>query len=253
MSARTFAVGDIHGHLDQLLTLMGRLPPLASSDTLLFIGDYVDRGPDSAQVIQFLRVDLPRQTPAKIVALRGNHEDAWLKVLSGGGSSFVLPAGNGCLATLRSFTGGKPSVEGDFPSSLEEMKALTSGSFFQPEVVSWLRSLPVFHEDAHAIYVHGGLPACEDGWKHPSQYPDPSNLVWCREEAFFSDYKGKRVVFGHTPASHLPQHLSHHTPGDHSDVFIFGDVIGIDTGCGRDGFLSAIELPSLAVYESRDA
>lgn len=253
MTRRTFAIGDIHGRLDHLLALMGRLPPLTAEDTVLFIGDYLDRGPSSAEVIAYVRAGLPGQTSAKIVTLRGNHEDAWLNVIAGGGSTFVLPSGNGCLATLRSFRGGPQPGPGGFPESQEEMAALTSGSFFPPEIVGWMQQLLPFHEDEHAIYVHGGLPTTEGAWLHPSRYPDPARLVWCRDETFFSAYRGKRVVFGHTPASRLPQDLSSHTPKDAGDVFIAGDVIGIDTGCGREGFLSAIELPSLTVYESRAA
>lgn len=174
MTRRTFAIGDIHGDLDQLFILLERLPSLNTEDTLLFIGDYLDRGPQSAQVIRFLTEMLPRRTPAAIVTLRGNHEDAWLKVVSGGESGFVLPPRNGCLATLRSFLGGPSVKPGDFPSNLPEMEALTSGSFFPQEVVAWLRGLPMFHEDEHAIYVHGGLPSIHGGWQHPSRYEDPS-------------------------------------------------------------------------------
>lgn len=253
MTRRTFAVGDIHGEMDHLLNLLDKLPDLTHEDTLLFIGDYLDRGPKSAQVIQFLIKVFPEKTQATIVTLRGNHEDAWLKVLAGNDSGFVLPVGNGCLATLRSFQGGVVPEQGAFPSSLQEMEALTSGAFFPPTVVDWMRNLPLFHEDEHGIYVHGGLPTIEGGWKHPLLYEDPAQLVWCRDTTFFSSYQGKRVVFGHTPASRLPQHLSIHTPMDPGDIYLAGDVVGIDTGCGGGGFLSAVELPSLTIYESRDS
>jgi len=252
MTPRTFAIGDIHGELDHLLRLLDRIPCLTSEDTLLFIGDYLDRGPKSAQVLQFLIETLPEKTQATIVTLRGNHEDAWLKVLAGNDSGFVLPAGNGCLATLRSFQDGVVPEQGAFPSSLQEMEALTSGAFFPPSVVDWMRNLPLFHEDEHGIYVHGGLPTIEGGWRHPLLYEDQTQLAWCRDAAFFASYRGKRVVFGHTPTTRLPQHLSVHTPLDLSDIYIAGDVVGIDTGCGSGGFLSAVELPSLTIYESRD-
>ena len=65
MTRRTFAIGDIHGEraaLDQLLTL---LPPLTADDTLVFIGDYVDRGADAAGVIDLVR-ELQRELPAKL-------------------------------------------------------------------------------------------------------------------------------------------------------------------------------------------
>lgn len=252
MTRRTFAIGDIHGEMDHLLKLLERLPRLTSEDTLLFIGDYLDRGPKSAQVIHFLIEVLPRNCPATIVTLRGNHEDAWLKVVAGRESGFVLPVGNGCLATLRSFQGGTVPEAGAFPSNLQEMEALTSGSFFPSAVLAWMHGLPLFHEDEHGIYVHGGLPTIKGGWQHPLQYEDPTQLAWCRDKTFFSDYRGKRVVFGHTAAKRLPQHLSIHTPLDPGDIYLAGDVVGIDTGCGSGGFLSAVELPSLTIYESRD-
>lgn len=248
---RTIAIGDIHGQRAELEILLGRLPALTAADTLLFIGDYLDRGPDAAGVVRLVREELPQRTPARIVTLRGNHEVGWLGVLDGRDSDFVLPAGNGCLATLRSFTGGPVATRGDFPSEKVELDALVSGSFFPAEVVAWLRALPYWHEDEHALYVHGGLPQTDGRWQHPSEFPDPTVLVWCRDQEFFTAYRGKRVVFGHTPAKRLPQHLSTHTPEDPSDLFLAGDLVGIDTGCGCGGFLSAIELPSLKVYESR--
>jgi serine/threonine protein phosphatase 1 len=252
MPGRTFAVGDIHGQLSHLHRLLSRLPPLTPADTIVFIGDYLDRGPQSAQVVEHLRLELPRRVPAGIVTLRGNHEHAWLQVVDRGAPEFVLPVGNGCLATLRSYLGGPPPAPDEFPTAKEEAQALFSASFFPPEVVAWMRELPYYHEDEHAIYVHGGLPPRDGRFAHPRDYPDPSQLVWCRSQAFFAGYRGKRVVFGHTPTANLPQHLSVHTPADRTDLYRTADLIGIDTGCGRGGFLTAVELPSLAVYESRD-
>ena len=63
--------------------------------------------------------------------------------------------------------------------------------------------------------------------------------------------RGKRVVFGHTTTDLLPPELSQYTPDDPKDLWAYENVIGIDTGCGRGGFLTAIELPSLTPYESR--
>jgi serine/threonine protein phosphatase 1 len=251
MSGRTFAVGDVHGERAALERLLLRLPPLDAGDTLLFIGDYVDRGPESRQVVDLVRLELSRRTAAKLVTLCGNHEEAWLKTVAGGGPGFVMPPGNGCLATFRSYAGGAVAGDGGLPSSLEEMKALFSGSFFPPEVLAWMRALPYYHEDEHAIYLHGGLPPVGGGFAHPREYPDPSVLVWCRSKEFFTAYRGKRVVFGHTPVRHLPQGHSEHTPGDAADAYVKGDVVGIDTGCGRGGFLTAVELPGLVFHESR--
>lgn len=251
MAGRTFAIGDIHGELDQLFCLISRLPALDDKDTLVFLGDYVDRGPKSAQVVDYLRRTISAQTPAKIVALRGNHESAWLRIVELGWPEFVMPVGNGCLPTLRSFTGGPVPEENEFASSVEEGELLFSGKFLPKEVIEWFDSLPYWHEDDHAIYVHAGLVKVGDAWQHPSEMTDLNPLLWSRKQEFFKEYRGKRVVFGHTGADYLPQELSKYTPHDPTDLFAGEDCIGVDTGCGTGGFLSAIELPSLRVYESR--
>jgi serine/threonine protein phosphatase 1 len=249
MAGRTFAVGDIHGELEALRCVLGKLPRLDADDTLVFVGDYVDRGPESAQVIAFVR-ELAQRPAPKVVCLRGNHEDAWLRVIDTGWDEFVLPGSNGCLATLRSYSGAPPPVEGEFVQS-HEAAALFSGSFFPPDVVAWLRSLPYFYEDEHAIYVHAGLAEVNGRFPHPSEVADKTVLLWVRTKSFFRNYRGKPVVFGHTTPKYLPQELSQYTPDDPTDVFAGECVFGIDTGSGLGGFLSVLELPARRVYESR--
>jgi serine/threonine protein phosphatase 1 len=250
MAGRTFSIGDIHGETEHLFKLLSCLPTLDSGDTLVFVGDYLDRGPCSAQVIDYIR-GLPQQTPAKVVALRGNHEDAWLRVLERGWDEFVMPPGNGCLAALRSFTGGSVPAEGELPKPDEEMM-LKTGGFFPDEVVDWMGSLPYWYEDDHAIYVHAGLPSGPDGFMHPSEVKAPIALLWCRDEHFFRNYRGKSVVFGHTRTAYLPPELSGYTPEDPTDLWAGENVYGLDTGCGSGGYLTALELPAMNVYESRD-
>src|ERR1700722_19361498 len=100
------------------------MPALEATDTVVFVGDYLDRGPQSAQVIAFVR-SLERETPARIVALRGNHEGAWLRVIGSGGPEFVLPRGNGCLAAMRSFTGSPQQGPEDKPRPDEQHALMT--------------------------------------------------------------------------------------------------------------------------------
>jgi serine/threonine protein phosphatase 1 len=250
MANRTYAIGDIHGDLEQLTRLLQRLPPLDADDTLVFLGDYVDRGPHSAQVIEFVRKTLPQTTSARIVTLRGNHEDAWLRVVSRGWPEFVYPAGNGCLSCLRSFTGG-PEVTDDRTPDDDEVHAMLQGSFFPPDVIAWMNALPYWYEDQHAIYVHAGLPRRNGQWLHPSDVEDPIVLLWLRAKEFFVDYRGKRVICGHTMTRTLPPELSTYTPDDPTDLWAGEAIFAIDTGCGKGGFLTAIELPELLVYESR--
>jgi serine/threonine protein phosphatase 1 len=99
--------------------------------------------------------------------------------------------------------------------------------------------------------VHAGLPREGGQFVHPSKVPNPIVLLWIRTEDFFRNYRGKRVVFGHTPTEFLPQELSSYTPLDSTDLFLGENVIGTDTRCGMGGFLTGVELPSVRVYESR--
>lgn len=249
---RSFAFGDIHGELEALERVLSRLPALTAADTLVFLGDYVNRGPRSAEVVERLRA-LPGETPARVVMLRGNHEDAWLRVLDEGWDNFVITPANGCLATLRSFTGGGVPQPGEAPSAAE-LAALSNASFLPSRVVRWMRSLPYWYEDEHAIYVHGCLPLREGGgFLHPREVEPPATLAWSHEPRFFTEYSGKRVVVGHTHTVSLPQALSEHTPADMTDLFRRGGVFGLDTGAGSGGFLTALELPAVRVYESRGA
>ena len=250
MAHRTFAIGDIHGDLEALERLLAQLPVLDAEDSLVFVGDYVDHGPRVAEVVELVRRGLAGRTPARVVALRGNHEDAWLRVVRRGGwPEFVLRVPNGCASTYRSYAGLPPSCEAP---SMDDLLAMMAGAFFPVEVLDWFDALPHYHEDAHAIYVHAGLPEDEAGvWPHPSQVTPPETLLWVRKRGFFERYRGKPVVVGHTVTTELPPELSCYTPEDPADLWAGEAGYGLDTGCGKGGFLTALELPALRVYESR--
>ena len=249
MANRTFAVGDIHGDLGALKKAVAKIPTLDDKDTMVRMGDYLDRGAESAQVVEWVRKELPKLVPGKLVCLRGNHEDGWLRVASGGWPEFVIPIANGCLATLRSYR-GQPCTEGEIPSK-EELIAMQSGDFLPDDVVDWMNSLPYFYEDEHAIYVHAGLVEKDGKWVHPSETENPTQLLWVRTMRFFQGYRGKRVVCGHTATENLPPELSSFTPEDPLDMWVGENVVVIDTGCGKGGFLTVLELPALKVFESR--
>ncbi|MBW2529766.1 MAG: serine/threonine protein phosphatase [Deltaproteobacteria bacterium] len=245
MAGRTFATGDIHGDLDALLRVEAQWPKLDEGDTLVFVGDYVDRGPQSAQVVEHIR-SLSERTPAQVVALRGNHEDGWLRVVDQGWPEFVLPEGHGCRETMESYLG---SIDGPLDTQLQ--RVLMSGAFLPLDVLQWFRKLPLHYEDEHAIYVHAGLPMEDGEFPHPSDVSIPAALLWHRDMAFFRSYRGKRVVFGHTVTEYLPEELSSYTPEDPTDMWAGPCTIGLDTGCGKGGFLTTLEMPSMTVYESR--
>src|SRR5678815_719209 len=110
-----YAIGDIHGCADELDDLLTRLP-LQSGSTLVFLGDYIDRGPKSRQVIERV-LDLRRHF--EVIALRGNHEQMLLEFLEGESDQlvarFVL---NGGSSTLASYA--DPSGHYGIPPSHEE-------------------------------------------------------------------------------------------------------------------------------------
>jgi serine/threonine protein phosphatase 1 len=249
VAGRTIAIGDIHGDLTALHTVFERLPVLDQGDTLVFLGDYIDRGPESAGVVEFVRT-LGDRCPARIVALRGNHEDAWIQVIDKGWPEFVMPRQNGCFETYRSFVGGELPFDDEQPSR-EELDAMLSGSFFPRPVVKWMREQPFFYEDDHAIYVHAGIKRSGGRFPHPSEVEPQRALLWLRDRDFFQNYRGKLVVFGHTTTRTLPVELSSYTPEDPTDLWAGPACVGLDTGCAKGGFLTAFELPSRVVYESR--
>ena len=119
------------------------------------------------------------------------------------------------------------------------------------DVVDWMNKLPYFYEDEHAIYGHAGLVERDGRWLHPSETENPTQLLWVRTMRFFQGYRGKRVVCGHTATENLPPELSSFTPEDPLDLWVGENVIVIDTGCGKGGFLTILELPALKTYESR--
>jgi len=242
-------VGDIHGDLAALEMLFGRLPTLTQDDTVVFLGDYVDRGPDSKGVVEWVRAFADR-TPARVVCLRGNHEDAWLQVLEEGWPEFVMPRGNGCLECLRSFRGRSVPSDDEIPT-YEELEEMFAGGFFPADVVEWMKTLPYFYEDEHAIYVHAGIKRVGADFPHPREIEPKRALLWIRDRDFFENYRGKLVVFGHTTTRTMPQELSSHTPDDPTDMWAGPGCVGLDTACGKGGFLTALELPSKRVYESR--
>ena len=99
MGGRTFVIGDIHGDLRRAQTLLGKLPALDARTRVVFLGDYLDRGPDPKGVVERVRA-FCAETPARAVALRGNHEDKWVQSYDKPDLAFLLQWGNGCAQTL---------------------------------------------------------------------------------------------------------------------------------------------------------
>jgi serine/threonine protein phosphatase 1 len=170
-AGRLLAVGDIHGCLDHLERLMTRVGPTAA-DRLVFLGDFIDRGPDGKGVIDFL-IDFGRRFPRSIF-LKGNHEAMFLDFLAGREQLLYLYNGGG--TTLESYR--------------EE-----SGIRIPKAHLDFLAGLPACFATEDFIFVHAGLRP-----GRPLEAQEEHDLIWIRDEFIDSDYDwGRTVVFGHTP------------------------------------------------------
>lgn len=170
-----FAIGDIHGNLSHLELLMEKVKTALNPqrDTLVFLGDYIDRGPDSKGVVDVI-LQLRKEFP-HVVCLKGNHEALFLDWHLNG-KDYDLYLYNGGGATIRSY-----SQEGEFKLPQEHLDFFTS--------------LRLYYETERYIFVHAGLRG-----GIPLQEQDPHDLIWIRDEFILSPHDfGKVVIFGHTP------------------------------------------------------
>ena len=210
---RLFAIGDVHGCARELDLLLTQINP-RSGDTLVFLGDYIDRGPDARTVIDLI-LDLRRR--CEVICLKGNHEDMFLDFLerpaSKGAGLFIL---NGGSATLASYGSG-------------------GGSFEVPrEHIEFLYTLKLWHETEQYFFVHAGVP---EQALSSIREEDDAFLLWAREPFLSSEYKWeKKIIHGHTPMPIVERRANR---------------INIDTGCVFDGHLTAVELPSETLIQVR--
>lgn len=217
MTERLYAIGDIHGHARQFADLQARLREDGMDpdrDTVVFLGDYIDRGPESKRVVEMVRECL-EQHP-HWVALVGNHEDMLLYLLQHGPDDrqeFDLWWYQGGRETFLSY-GGMLDDHSDHPQGL----VATIGADHR----DWFSSLPTMYETDRHIFVHGGLVP-----GRAAKDTDPYDRIWIREPFLSSDYNwGKIVVHGHTPVV---------------EPVIRPNRIDIDTIL-RGGYLTAVEL-----------
>jgi serine/threonine protein phosphatase 1 len=206
---KTFVIGDIHGCHDAMLRLLCRIAPDPAHDAIIFLGDYLDRGPASRQVITTL-LEL-RQTHRHLVTLRGNHEQMLLDYLTGQEQEIFLTSGG--IETLESY-------------GIINFSDIWTQRILPPEHLEFLQSLPTYWEDEEYIYVHAAM---EPG-VHPTRQKHEW-LLWGRQGFIDSDHDfGKRVIYGHTP---WPAPRVEH------------NKIGIDTGAVYGGQLTCLVLPVL--------
>ncbi|MDX6574341.1 MAG: serine/threonine protein phosphatase 1 [Blastocatellia bacterium] len=233
---KTFVIGDIHGRCAQLQILLDMLPLEHPTDTLVFLGDLIDRGPDVPGVVEHV-LNLCREDPIKIICLRGNHEQMLLDFVDKVSMIWIETATGGDR-TFEQYT--QTSLRLRAEADFDRARDLLAEKIPAPQI-DFLRQLPLYHEDDHAIYVHAGL---ENG-KHPSESA-PHALLWTRDEDFYKSYYGKPCVFGHTPTPFLPWRgrLGRH------GIYVFNSAIGIDTGYNLQSPLTCLSLPDFTLYQA---
>ncbi len=215
-TGRLFAIGDIHGCPDELEVMLNAIKPV-HGDTVVFVGDYVDRGPSAHGVIELL-LDRERQGGAEFVFLKGNHEDmmcAYLGLPGNYGESFLF---NGGAATLESY--------GVTEHNLSEAR----GHIPDPHL-DFVKRLATSYLRPPYLFVHAGVvPALE------LEEQRVEDMLWIRQEFIFSPHRlSSTVVFGHTPMRAVMVDLPY--------------KLGIDTGLVYGGKLTCIELTEGVVYQ----
>ncbi|AEV39211.1 metallophosphoesterase [Pseudovibrio sp. FO-BEG1] len=195
---RIYAVGDIHGRLD-LLETMGKAiesdlkkRPIADPVTV-FLGDYIDRGPDSQGVIDFL-VDNHHRTPRQI-CLKGNHEASLLEFLEDAGTLYHWEDLGG-METLLSYGLSHHDLMGS--AGAESVQTIFRENFSKLHE-TFFRSLELYYKRGDYLFVHAGIRP-EVALEEQSE----DELMWIRGP--FLNYEksfGLFVVHGHTPVEHI--------------------------------------------------
>jgi serine/threonine protein phosphatase 1 len=213
-----YAIGDIHGSLQKLRDLIGRCERHADGHaaTFVFLGDYIDRGPDSFGVIELV-MQMQSRSQGGVIALKGNHEAFAVDVIDGKTDAAIWLREGG-VATLRSY-------------------GVRTARELPNEHVAWMRSLPLRHDDGRRFFVHGGIDP-----EKPLDAQSDRDLLWMREP-FLSDPRdhGRLIVHGHTPQSTgMPDLRSNRLNLDTGAVF-GGPLTAAAFGTERDpiGFLQA--------------
>jgi serine/threonine protein phosphatase 1 len=190
---RLYAIGDVHGRLDLLGAMHAEIRAELMRDRpddwrIVHLGDYVDRGPDSAGVIAFLMERIAED--GRVVALAGNHDMALLDFLREGDRTQMFRRFGG-NDTARSY-----GTHVDFATaSSAEAGRMALAAAIPPSHLDFLRGLPRLAEFGDFFFCHAGIRP-----DVPLDRQDPQDLIWIRDA--FLNFPGlhpKVVVHGHTP------------------------------------------------------
>ncbi len=210
ISKLIYAIGDIHGCEGSLKKLMEKCSP-QNADTVIFLGDYIDRGPNSKEVIEFL-IDFFKMHP-NTVFLKGNHEWMFYEFYKNRDPDmWNLWEINGARATLKSY------------GNVENIPK---------EHVEFIKRTKTYHIQDGYFFVHAGVKPGK-----PLKEQKSEDMLWIRDEFIYSDnpLENHIVVFGHTPME---------------KPLIMSDKIGVDTGCIYGGYLTCIRLEDKKIFQER--
>ena len=240
----TIAVGDIHGYLVQLTDLLTQLRAVVTpDDTVVFLGDYIDRGPDSKGCIDAI-LAFERDIAGTVVCLRGNHED-WLLRTLGDFCRHSWLMGMDGYDTIRSYSPDAARIIRDAQKAAVldvylERAPLPYGVFVDsmPQAHrAFFDNLRPYYRGADGICVHGGL----DVRIRRVEDQDLHACMW-GTDGFPEDYRGRDLVaYGHRNNAELD--------GDGwPRPRIIGSTIGLDTIA--HGVLTAMRLSDRRLFQS---
>lgn len=228
--AKIFAIGDIHGCHRKLVALLGRLPLDREEDTLVFLGDYINRGPDSRQVLDTL-IGLARSCH-RVVFLKGNHEQALL--------DYALHGEADDLRLLRAM-----GIEATAESYKTSLRRLIDLSCMPPEHQQFLFDLTCSYAADTYLFTHADFDCTlplphspETGEERMQRRIAEARLLASRRLGREQDLvppPQRVVIFGHLPFA---------TP------LVRADRIGIDTGAVYGNLLTAVQLPQRIFYHA---
>jgi len=223
---RIYAIGDVHGRLDLLKTLLEMIERDGASNQrgeniLVMLGDYIDRGPDSKSVIDLLSMPAPQGFD--IVCLKGNHENMLLQFLQNTGNPRVWLK-NGGLETLKSYgLDIKTLSVSSTPEAVIEQARTELQAVFPGAHMTFLTALDMVHYEGDYLFVHAGVrPGI------PLNEQNEEDLIWIRKEFLQSEEKFEKIVVHGHSISGQPK--------------ITNNRIGIDTGAWRSGVLTCLVL-----------
>ena len=226
--ARVIAIGDIHGMYEKLTALMEKISFDPEEDLLVFLGDYIDRGPDSVKCLQYV-YDLQRRNPDSVICLLGNHEVML--------SSYLIEK-RGIYNTLIGDYSESWLENGGF-RTLQQLKETDAKK--REELLAWVTDLPVKYQYQEFFFCHAGIDP-----DVPLSVQNEYDMLW-RRRKWWEQYKGtETIVTGHTPIQKIKKVTRSVKP-----LFLPNRVIMCDTGAYMTGGkLSGVDVLSRKVWQT---